>query len=914
MTSSSLAQTFTSDASLPGTAFSPGVRGLAIPAVTINRGEYVTGIPKTLEVSRGSSLRGVAGGLEADTFNWKNNNNSYRAGTLDYLRHSRDHNADLYITANIRGLVEPDPTTPGNQRFYDTTIPTLATLAADWVRYTNHIVPTYRQGQPITDPRDQAILNALVWNKSTTPGDSFDKLLPAGEAAVPKVKYWEIGNEPRVGLLSTYKVTNSYTFFAPPRLPDATHKTDFVERYKALSAAMLAEDPTIEVGPALQFVSSITEQEIVDSLLRLQPDSTYLPVDFLGYHPYQKLNEQTTPAAQETFLRGVYNDHLAKANSIRDRIAATGRDRYSVKLVASEHTVSNHISNDQLLESTMAHALGNTETVFSFARLGVQDAHYWVFPAHRWDGTEYPVFHAYEKLRDHMGDTLLSASAENTDNLHLYTTRDSADGEIALWGLNFSDATNITRSTPITNIGGRGKITLHTLGALSGATSLASNNPSSEMPGYPAHNVDWTSVDMTGTRLDNLSLTFGSAEITLLTIEKWRQISLPGDVNADGSVNALDSAIVTANNNQNEKNWWQGDLTGDGLVNSADAAVVTANNGVALTKQWNQQAGLWTTSGNWSPSGVPNSTGANAYLAGIIDAPRSITASTTIRLGTLAFNNANPYDIVGSGNLRMEATGSNSARVYVVQGDQKISVPLNVISNTIADIAADASLRLGSFNISDARSFTRTGNGTLTITGPQSHGPGAVLTVSGGTVNLDSNVGSATSANLTINANAITNFGSTQNLAALNVGAGATARINTGSGAVIKTSALSVAGTGKLDLADVAMIVRTGGVGSWNGSSYTGLTGLIRSGRNGGAWSGPGIITSMPEALTGLTTLAIATAGETGRAGGTFRGQSVSSADALVMYTWGGDANLDGKIGIDDYGQIDFNVGSSGSV
>ena len=32
------------------------------------------------------------------------------------------------------------------------------------------------------------------------------------------------------------------------------------------------------------------------------------------------------------------------------------------------------------------------------------------------------------------------------------------------------------------------------------------------------------------------------------------------------------------------------------------------------------------------------------------------------------------------------------------------------------------------------------------------------------------------------------------------------------------------------------------------------------------------------------------------------------------MVTWGGDANLDGKINIDDYGQIDFNVGSGGLV
>src|SRR5205807_9221447 len=38
-------------------------------------------------------------------------------------------------------------------------------------------------------------------------------------------------------------------------------------------------------------------------------------------------------------------------------------------------------------------------------------------------------------------------------------------------------------------------------------------------------------------------------------------------------------------------------------------------------------------------------------------------------------------------------------------------------------------------------------------------------------------------------------------------------------------------------------------------------------------------------------------------------GQTVTGSDALVMYTYGGDANLDGKINVDDYGRIDFNVG-----
>ena len=45
----------------------------------------------------------------------------------------------------------------------------------------------------------------------------------------------------------------------------------------------------------------------------------------------------------------------------------------------------------------------------------------------------------------------------------------------------------------------------------------------------------------------------------------------------------------------------------------------------------------------------------------------------------------------------------------------------------------------------------------------------------------------------------------------------------------------------------------------------------------------------------------------------TVAGQTVHGSDTLVMYTYGGDANLDGKINIDDYGRIDGNVGIAGS-
>jgi hypothetical protein len=86
---------------------------------------------------------------------------------------------------------------------------------------------------------------------------------------------------------------------------------------------------------------------------------------------------------------------------------------------------------------------------------------------------------------------------------------------------------------------------------------------------------------------------------------------------------------------------------------------------------------------------------------------------------------------------------------------------------------------------------------------------------------------------------------------------------------------------------------------------------LIASGRNNGSWNGGGVVTSMTDATAPgeFTTIGVATAADAGRTGGTFGGVSVSAApEVLVMYTYGGDANLDGKINIDDYVKIDNGI------
>jgi hypothetical protein len=125
----------------------------------------------------------------------------------------------------------------------------------------------------------------------------------------------------------------------------------------------------------------------------------------------------------------------------------------------------------------------------------------------------------------------------------------------------------------------------------------------------------------------------------------------------------------------------------------------------------------------------------------------------------------------------------------------------------------------------------------------------------------------------------------------------------------------SLSVTGRLDLKDNKMIVTDGDVGTFDGTSYSGLTGQIASAYNFGAWDGTGIYTSMPDAQAdrGITTIAIATAEQVFYAGGTFGGVPVATGDVLLMYTYAGDLNLDGLVDAADYGVIDNWVQFPGS-
>ena len=143
-------------------------------------------------------------------------------------------------------------------------------------------------------------------------------------------------------------------------------------------------------------------------------------------------------------------------------------------------------------------------------------------------------------------------------------------------------------------------------------------------------------------------------------------------------------------------------------------------------------------------------------------------------------------------------------------------------------------------------------------------------------------------------------FGATSySLSGVNV-TGGTLQVNSGSNSTSVVTSVAING-GTMDLSNGSSITSTA-VGTFSGGSYTAnsITRYIHDGA---------ITSSTAAAQGGLTTLGVSTGanvkGLSGAQTATWGGQTVHATDTLVMYTYGGDATLDGEIDGDDYARID---------
>jgi hypothetical protein len=369
----------------------------------------------------------------------------------------------------------------------------------------------------------------------------------------------------------------------------------------------------------------------------------------------------------------------------------------------------------------------------------------------------------------------------------------------------------------------------------------------------------------------------GHADTSFLTAATWDNLKvnwiapppLYADIDNDGRLGTQDVVLLEEAISAGT-NFSYYDVNLDSTVNSSD--LTTYLTGAALGANWKPTSG-----GSWAPStswdnATTEGVGVGVRFGQKITAASTVTTDGARTVGLMIFDNNNSYTITGSSTVTFDGGVAGDARLFVTSGSHTIENPVALANNTRITVTPSGSTMTLSGDVTAAAGvdLAKDGAGTLAM----KHVRVDALTVSGGKLRVIQN-GSTTGASKVT-----------------------TATIDSGA---------------QLDLTNNSLIVTGELSGSWNGSNYTGVLGKVRAGRGNGTWNGNGIVTSMTHATTSnVTTLAVATASEAGKS--TFGGMSVSPADVLVMYTYGGDANLSATVDADDYFQIDSNYNKAAST
>jgi hypothetical protein len=248
----------------------------------------------------------------------------------------------------------------------------------------------------------------------------------------------------------------------------------------------------------------------------------------------------------------------------------------------------------------------------------------------------------------------------------------------------------------------------------------------------------------------------------------------------------------------------------------------------------------------------------------------------------ITFNSNQPYTLAAGGGGSGALNFSASSGINVRSGSHTIAAPITLGGEMLVSVATGASLNLTGNFAGGGNAIMKAGDGAMTM----KHLRGGAAEVIAGSLAIAPNGSPA------------------------------------GTG---KVTSLALAADAILDLSDNDLVVDYSGgpgnspIGTPTNFIYNGLSGAIASANNFNAWNGPGIRTSQPSALTGLTTIGIAEAsavlglspGDTAL----WSGQVIDDTSVLLRYTYAGDGNLDGVIDGGDYGLIDNNVqipGASG--
>jgi len=332
------------------------------------------------------------------------------------------------------------------------------------------------------------------------------------------------------------------------------------------------------------------------------------------------------------------------------------------------------------------------------------------------------------------------------------------------------------------------------------------------------------------------------------------------------------------------------------FFDSSSAGAATLKN-VAGAVQ-NGFGGLITFAGNSSAANSTIVSEAGAASSGVLFTQQSSAGNANIHIGSSS--NAS----FSSSLVAFLDNADGGLATFIIDKDANFDISTLLRAGMTAGSIAGA----GNFTL-DNKGLTTGGTNTSTIvSGPITSTGGGLTKTGSGTLTL----GNLTNFAGPINVNA----GKVSITAPFTTGTIVTAGNNgilqmatsPSGNSTLSIPNVTVTGQGQIDITNNKLISKNDILGTWDGSKYTGITGLVQSGYHNGAWDGRGIITSI---ATAATTLGVARADDIGMVGKNFGGVTAGGNDVLVRYTFAGDADLDGKVGFSDLVRLAQNYNST---
>jgi fibronectin-binding autotransporter adhesin len=313
--------------------------------------------------------------------------------------------------------------------------------------------------------------------------------------------------------------------------------------------------------------------------------------------------------------------------------------------------------------------------------------------------------------------------------------------------------------------------------------------------------------------------------------------------------------------------------------------------------------GVLTQAPNWvgGPGGygVPSGSGVGVTFGDLETMNASVGLDAPQTVGTLNFNTLQwQYTLVPSstgsstaGYLIMDNTVNNApAAINEIAGGtaatnytENIEVPVQLNSTTNVTVTRSTDVLNITGNISGSGGLTMSGAGTLQLSGSNTYTGGT--SVSSGTVLV------TTGAALPKGALTITG-GLVQLANGATAGSQSADPPVTAPSSSVNLTSLSISGTGQLDIGNNHIIIDYSSPAT---DPIASIESMIKSGFNGGSWTGSGIISSDAAANSGSYGIGYADAADPGDPAG------LASGEIEIAYTLLGDANLDGKVNGADF-------------